>query len=317
VLAYAARRVPSALLVLLLASGVIFLALRLIPGDPAITLAGANADPEIVAAIREDLGLDEPLAGQYVRWLSGFITGDLGNSYILGAPIGTLIGRAAGRTVELAVAAMLLALTIAFSLGIVGALHPRGLGEAVVTAYSILGFAVPSFIVGVLLILLFAITFRVLPPGGHVSVLSDPLGGLRTLVLPAFTLSLPLSAVLSRFLMTALRHVMEEDYMRTAISKGLPARVAVIRHALPNALPPVLTVIGLEIGGLLGGTALIEALFAWPGLGLLMLNGLARRDYLLVQDLVLIGITVYLAIQLLTDLAYAALDPRVRLGATG
>lgn len=296
------------------ASVAIFVLLRLIPGDAADQIAGGDATPEAVAAIRAHLGLDQPWAVQYVKWLSGFVSGDLGRSYILRAPIGELIARGAGHTIELTVAAMLLAIFLGLGVGILGATRDGRVTQTFVAAYTTVGFSIPTFVTSVVLVLVFAVVLGVLPAGGNPVALSDdPQVALQYLIMPAFALALPLSSTMSRFLMTALRQVLQEDYIRTAVAKGMPMPWIIFRHALPNALPPVLTIIGLQFGSLLGGAVIVETVFSWPGVGRLLLDGVSKHDYLVVQDLSLLAVLVFVAVQLLTDLAYAAIDPRVRL----
>ncbi len=311
---YALRRIPSALVVLFLASVAIFAVLHLAPGNPAVVLAGPDADAVTIAAITHQLGLDRPLPVQYAIWLRGILTGQLGQSYVLGAPIASLIGRGLGNTAQLTGAAVLLAVGLGFAAGTIGATTRSRVVRAAVVTFTTISFAVPTFISGVLLVLVFAVWLRVLPPGGHASLVTDPLGGLRFLILPAVCLALPASAVIARFLQTSLSAVLEDEYIRTARAKGLPAARTLLRHALPNALPPVVTVLGIQIGQLLGGAVIVEAIFAWPGLGQLILQSFVSRDYLVVQDLVLLAVTVFIVFQTLTDIAHAALDPRIRLG---
>lgn len=312
-LAYAARRIPSALVVLFLASIAIFAVLRLTPGSPAVVLAGPEADPATIASITHELGLDRPLPEQYLLWLRGIVTGHMGQSYILGAPIATLIGRGLSNTAELTVAAVALAIAIALVVGITGATTSSRALRSLVVTFTTVSFAVPTFISGVVLVLVFAVGLHVLPPGGHPFAGSDPLTVLRYLLLPSVCLALPASAVLARFLQTSLQSVLNEDFIRVARAKGLPWWQILVRHALPNAFPGVVTVLGIQFGQLLGGAVVVEAIFAWPGLGQLILQSFVSRDYLVVQDLVLLAVTVFIVLQTLTDLAHAALDPRLRL----
>lgn len=315
-LSYVARRLPSAVFVLFGASLLIFFGSRLIPGSPADVLAGPDASPATVAVISAHLGLNQPLAVQYLRWLHGLLTGDLGHSYIFGTSIGSLITHGGVNTVELAVAAILIAAVLGLAIGIYGALNDSWMARSVVTAYTVVGFGIPTYVIGVVLVLVFSVTMNLLPSGGNPTHLfGDPVAALQYLIMPAFCLALPVAAVMSRFLMTTLREVLGEEYIRTAKGKGLRNWWIVVRHGLPNALPPVLTVVGLQIGGLLGGTVIIEQIFSWPGVGRLMLEGVLQHDYLVVQDLAMIGVAIFIAIQLLTDIAYAALDPRVNLAA--
>ncbi len=305
------RRLPSALLVLLLASFLIFLILRLIPGDPATSLAGPDAGPEAVAAVRARLGLDQPLPGQYLHWLGDLLTGNLGPSYSIGGQVGDLIGNGLGNTVELTLGALLLVVALALPLGLVGATTRRRPVAAAIRAVTTAVLAVPPFVTGVLLVLLFAVSLRLLPPGGHESILDAPDIGVQYLLLPAVCLALPSAAIVGRYLKDGLERALAEDYVRTATALGISRRRIAWRHALPNALPSAITVLGLQIGQLLGGAVLVEAIFAWPGLGQLAQQGVLRRDYPVVQDLLLLLVAVYVAVQLLTDLVYAWLDPRI------
>ncbi|MFE9424788.1 ABC transporter permease [Kitasatospora sp. NPDC006697] len=309
---YLLRRLPSGLLVLLLASFTVFLILRLIPGDPASSLAGPDAGPAGVAAVRAQLGLDRPLLGQYLHWLGQLATGRLGPSYAIGGQVADLIGNGLGNTVELTLAALLLVVALALPLGVLGAATRHRPLAAAVRAATTAVLAVPPFVTGVLLVLLFAVTLRLLPAGGHESIIQQPDLGVQYLLLPAVCLALPSAAILARYLTDSLERALDEDYVRTATALGVSRRRIVWRHALPNALPPAVTVLGLQFGQLLGGTVLVEAIFAWPGLGQLAEQGVLRRDYPVVQDLLLLLVAVHVAIQLLTDLVYAWLDPRIR-----
>ncbi|MFD0352580.1 ABC transporter permease [Streptomyces sp. NPDC127110] len=309
---YLLKRVPSALLVLALASFVIFVILRLIPGDPATTLAGPDAGPAAVEAIRGRLGLDRPLLSQYVTWLGDLVHGDLGPSYAIGGEVSELIGQGLGRTVELTIGALVLVVVLGLALGLLGATG-RGRGvRAAAQAVTTASLAVPPFVSGIVLVLVFAVGLRLLPAGGYRSVLDAPDIGLQYLLLPALCLALPSAAVLGRYLKDGLERALAEDYVRTATALGVSRRRIVWRHALPNALPPVVTVLGMQVGQLLSGAVLVEAVFAWPGLGMLAEQGVIRRDYPVVQALLLLLVAVFVAVQLLTDLVYAWLDPRIR-----
>ncbi|KQV04627.1 MULTISPECIES: ABC transporter permease [unclassified Kitasatospora] len=306
------RRLPSGLLVLLAASFLIFLILRLIPGDPATSLAGPDAGPEAVAAIRARLGLDRPLLGQYLGWLGDLATGRLGPSYAIGGEVADLIGDSLGATVELTLGALLLVILLGLPLGVLGATVRRGPVAVAVRALTTTVLAIPPFVTGVVLVLVFAVTLGLLPAGGHESILDQPDLGVQYLLLPALCLALPSAAILGRYLKDGLERALAEDYVRTATALGISRRRIVLRHALPNALPPAVTVLGLQVGQLLGGAVLVEAIFAWPGLGQLAEQGVLRRDYPVVQDLLLLLVAVYVAVQLVTDLVYTWLDPRIR-----
>ncbi len=310
---YTLRRIPSALVVLLAASIVIFFLLRLAPGDPAATLAGPDASEETVRAIRAELGLDRPLLEQYLLWLIGIVTGNPGESYLLQTPIEVLIGNSLINTVELAVGALVLAIAGGGLIGyVMGSTNRRWLQSALGTLTSF-GVAVPTYVTGVLLILIFAVSIRVLPSGGIGPGLSDPILGVQYLLLPAIALSIPTAATLARFFASSIRRTFDEDYIQTGIAKGLRQRRLMFGHVIPNALPPVITVLGIQIGQLLGGAIIVETIFAWPGIGQLLLQAVIGRDYLLTQGLLMLAVLVFVVVQIVTDLIDAATDPRIRL----
>ncbi|NEW68937.1 ABC transporter permease [Streptomyces rapamycinicus] len=310
-LRYALRRVPSALAVLAIASVVVFGVLHLAPGDPAVLAAGPDASAKTVSAVRHQLGLDASLPHQYLTWLGGVLTGDLGDSYVRGVPVATLIGNGLGNTLELTLGAIVLAVLLGGLAGLVLGVAKGRLVRGATAAATALAFAIPPYVSGVLLVMVFAITHRILPAGGHVSVLADPEIGVQYLIMPALALALPAAAVLARFLSTSIRRVFDEDYIRIGTAKGLRRRRIVLCHALPNALPPVLTVLGIQIGQMLGGAIVVEAIFAWPGVGQLIIDSLKSSDYFVVQNLLLITVTVFVVLQTVTDLLHAAVDPRL------
>ena len=312
-LPYTLRRVRSGVIVLAIASIVVFGVLHLAPGDPAVLAAGPDASPETVAAVRGQLGLDASLPHQYLSWLGGILTGDLGDSYVRRLPISTLIGNGAGNTLELALGATVLAVVLGGVAGMVLGVTRNRVVRALTSGLTSLAFAVPPFVSGVLLVLLFAITWQVLPPGGHTSLIADPELGWQYLIMPALALALPAAAGLARFLSTSIRQASNEEFIRTGTAKGLTRRRIVLRHALPNALPPVLTVLGIQIGQMLGGAIVVEAIFAWPGIGQLIVDSVKSSDYLVVQDLLLIAVAVFVVVQTVTELLHAAVDPRLRL----
>jgi peptide/nickel transport system permease protein len=310
---YVLRRLPSAMVVLLIASVVIFFILRLAPGDPAASLAGPDASQATIQAIRHKLGLDESLVAQYVIWLRGIVTGNPGDSYILHAPISQLIGESLLNTVELALGALVLALIggsiVGYLLGVVRARW----AQTLLSGLTSFGIAVPTYVSGVLLILIFGVTWRVLPPGGIGPGFSDFTLGWQYLLMPAVVLSLPTGATIARFLASSMRQTLDQDFVQTGIAKGLRGRRLMLGHVVPNSLPPVLTILGIQIGQLLGGAIIVETIFAWPGVGQLLLQAVTGRDYLLTQDLLLIAVLVFIVVQLVTDVVDAALDPRIRL----
>jgi peptide/nickel transport system permease protein len=309
---YVLRRLPSGVVVLLAASLAIFFLLRLASGDPAATLAGPDAGDDTIAAIRRNLGLDKPLPVQYLVWLRGIVTGHLGDSYILHAPIAQLIGDSLLNTVELATGALLLALVGGSVFGyLMGTARYRAV-QNILGAATSFAVAVPTYVTGVLLVLLFAVTYRVLPSGGIGPGLHQFSIGSQYLLMPAVTLSLPTGATLARFLAASMRQTLDQDFIQTGIAKGLRRRRLMTAHVVPNALPPVLTVLGIQVGQLLGGAIIVETIFAWPGIGQLLLQAVTGRDYLLTQDLLLIAVVVFIVVQIVTDVVDAAMDPRIR-----
>ncbi|MFF3567651.1 ABC transporter permease [Nocardia jiangxiensis] len=313
---YLLRRLPSAVLILFAASILIFLLLRLVPGDPATTLAGADATPDTVAAIRHQLGLDRSIPAQYVSWLGGLFTFHLGRSYIIGGQITELVGDGLANTAVLTVAALSLAVVVSLVVGVASVTLRNRWLNVVVAATNTVAVAVPTFVTGVLLVLVFAIAWPILPAGGvpPAGFIARPDIAVQYLILPAVCLALPVSAALTRFLTEALRTELGKPYILTMTALGISHRQIVIRGALRNALPSVLTALGIQTGQLLGGAVLVEAIFAWPGLGQLIEQGISRRDYPVVQVVLLLSVAAFVAIQLLTDVGHAWLDPRLRIG---
>lgn len=313
-LAYSLRRIPSGLIILAVSSVVIFFLLRATGGDPAAVKAGSDASPETIAAIRAELGLDKPIVVQFFDWLSSLFNGNLGNSLVTNAPIGELIGNGLQATLLLTLAATILAVVIGGTLGVLMATTRNRPVQAVVNGVTGLLLSVPTYVSGVLLIFVFAVTLGVLPVGGHVDFFEDPEIALQYLLLPALCLAMPAAAVVARFLASSMRQVMDEDFIRTGLAKGLSGRRLLTHHIVPNSLPPVFTILGIEIGQMLGGAIVVEAIFAWPGIGGVLAQAVLTRDYFLVQDILLIAVAVFVIMQILTDLAHAAVDSRVRLG---
>ncbi|MCL4466517.1 MAG: ABC transporter permease [Chloroflexi bacterium] len=311
--AYIVRRLAQALVVLAAMSVAVFLIIHLTPGDPAYMVAGPWATPAQVEVIRNQLGLNEPLPNQYVLWLSRVVRGDLGKSFINQAPVGELILRRVPVTFQLAMGGLAVALLLSFPLGFLAALRKQARVEVAVSTFSALSLAIPNFWLGLLLALGFGLWLRWVPPSGYISAADDPVQSLRLLVLPAVTLGIPVSAVLTRFIKSSLTEVMNNDYIRTARAKGLAETTIVRRHGIKNAMIPVVTVIGVQMGHLLGGAVIVESIFDWPGLGKLVLYSVTNRDYAVVQGCILFIVLVFAAINLLTDVAYAYLDPRIRL----
>ena len=310
--AYVVRRVAQTLLVLLLVSIAVFVIIRLVPGDPAVVMLGQEAPPGAADLVRHELGLDQPIPVQYVYWISGVAHGNFGVSWRSHQPALNLITRRVPATLTLTLAATALAIAIATPLGLLSGTRPYSIVDNLCTVFSLAGIAMPSFWLGLMLILLFSVRLGWLPPTGWVAPTDSPTEALRYLVMPAITLGTGFAAPLTRFLRSGMLDVMSLDYVRTARAKGLPNRNVILNHALKNALLPVITVFGLFFGGMLGGAVLTESVFSWPGLGLLLVDSIAVRDYGVVQGVVLFVTLVFAVVNLLVDLSYAYLDPRIR-----
>ncbi|NUR09414.1 MAG: ABC transporter permease [Nocardioidaceae bacterium] len=313
---YLLRRVPSALLVVAVASVLVFAVIRVVPGDPVATLAGPDASPEARAAIRHDLGLDRPVTTQYVAWVGRLLHGDLGTSYLIGGDIGTLVRHGLTNTIVLTAAALLIAVLLGLVLSLVTVIADKRWLDGLLAAGNTLAVALPTFVTGLLLVLVFAILLPVLPAGGVPpdGFVARPDIAVQYLLLPALCLSLPTAAALTRFLTDALQTQLREPYVLTATALGISRRRIVLTQALRNALPSTVTMLGIQVGVLLGGAVLVEAIFAWPGLGRLIEQGISSRDYPVVQVLLLLSVAVFVVTQLLSDVVHAWLDPRVRLG---
>jgi peptide/nickel transport system permease protein len=308
------RRLGVAVLTLFLASIIIFAVLHAVPGDPAVALAGADASPATLAALRHELGLDRPLVTQYLQWLGGAVTGDLGRSYVIGGRIDTLLADGLRNTAALGVTALLVAVVLAAVLSFAAVASRARWVRSAVAGFEVIGIAVPPFVTGVLLVELFAVVWPVLPAGGTPprGYGDDPAVTLQYLALPAVCLAIPVASTLTRFFSEALRTEWARPYVLTARAAGVPAGRILVRGAARNALPSVVTVFGIQAGQLLGSAVLVEAIFAWPGLGQLLGQGIAARDYPVVQAVLLLAVTVFIVIALLTDAAYRLLDPSRR-----
>ena len=284
-----------------------FLLIQLIPGDPVVAMLGDNAQPADIAGMRHQLGLDRPLWAQYGAFLNGLARGDLGESIAMRVPVSRLIAERYPATLELAAAGLLVGLVIASPLGPIPGASPGGLGDLGAMSVAVFGISIPHIYLGPLLMIIFSLDLRWLPLTGR--------GGIAHLVLPAITLGMSLAAILARMLRQSLIGVRQADYMRTARGKGLGPIAVLIRHALRNALMPVVTLLGLEAGALLTGSIIAETIFSWPGLGRLLITAISNRDYPLVEGCVLTFALSYVVVNLITDLAYGVIDPRVRVGA--
>ena len=311
---YILRRLVAMIPVIFIVSLIVFSLIHLTPGDPAQTMLGEEATPKEVAALRAKLGLDQPLPVQYVKWAGAVLHGDLGRSIRSNQPVSEAIRDRLPVTVELALLAMVISLVIAIPVGVVAAMRRNSVADAASPVAALLGVSLPNFFLAILLILVLAVKLRWLPPFGYVPLLKDPAGNLERMIMPAITLGTALAAVVMRQMRSSLLEVLGQDYIRTVRAKGLGELRMVRFHALKNALIPVVTVVGLQIGGLLGGAIITETIFALPGIGRLLVDSIFQRDFPLVQGVVLFVAVAFLFSNLAVDLFYAYLDPRIRYG---
>jgi ABC-type dipeptide/oligopeptide/nickel transport system permease component len=302
-LSFLARRVLLAIPTLFGVLVVVFALLYVAPGDPVMEMVGERADSATIARLRQELKLDEPLPTQFAHYAGGVLRGDLGRSYITNRPIVSDIRERFPRTLQLAASAMLLAAVVGITIGVLAAARPNGWFDRLSLALTYLGISFPVYWVGLILILFVAVGLRWLPPSGY--------GGIEYLILPALALGSRSIAFLARMTRSAMLEVLGSDYVRTARAKGLRRRVVIARHALRNALIPVITVLGLDFGYYLTGSILTETIFSWPGLGRYVVNAISRRDLPAIQGTVLFLSVVFVLVNLITDLVYAAADPRV------
>nr|VFJ65436.1 MAG: peptide/nickel transport system permease protein [Candidatus Kentron sp. DK] len=303
-------RLLSAAIVVLGVVCLVFLLIHLVPGDPVEVMLGESARPAEREALRAALGLDRPLGVQLARYLEGLVRLDLGNSLHARRPVSEILAERIPATALLALAALAVAMMIALPLGAVAAMRRDSFWDRLAMGFSLLGISIPNFVMGPVLILVFSVGLGWFPVSGREA-------GALSLVLPAVTLGTALAALLARMVRAALLEVVGEDFMRTARAKGLSEYRVVVRHALPNAALPIVTVLGLQLGALLGGAVITETVFSWPGVGQLLIEAIGQRDYPVLQGCVLVIALCYVAINTLTDLLYGGLDPRIRLGGGG
>jgi len=313
-MAYILRRLVLLVPVLLVVGVVVFALVHLTPGDPAAVILGDSATPEQIEALQDQLGLNDPLPVQFVTWFGGVLRLDFGESIFLGESVTAALLDRAQPTILLTLYAMLVQLAIGIPAGVVAAVRYNSPVDRGLTVLAISGAAVPTFFLGILLILLFAVRLRWLPSGGYVSLTDDPVEHMKGMILPALALGISSAGLLARLVRSSMLDVLREDYVRTAWAKGLPERLVVVRHALRNALIPALTVIGTSVGALLGGAVVTETVFTIPGMGRLVVQSIARRDYPVIQGAVMAIAMTYIFVNLIVDLLYVYADPRVRLG---
>jgi peptide/nickel transport system permease protein len=308
------RKLFTALVQLYIIATLVFSLMYVMPGDPVRLLLGtdSNPSPEAIAAMRSKLGLDQPVLTQYAHWLRDMLHFEFGQSVFDGYPIINYIRSSLPNTLELALGAILVAIVIGVPLGIVSALRRGTPIDAVSTSVSTVGMSVPVYILGALFVVLFSLHLHWPPSSGYMDFARNPVEHFRRLVLPAFTLGFGLSASISRMTRSSMLDILSRDFVRTLRAKGMPERLIVWRHVLRNAAIPIVTIIGLQLGNLMGGTVLVEAMFNWPGLSTLLVDAVSKRNYPLVQGGILTIAALYILINLGVDLLYGLLDPRIR-----
>lgn len=313
--AFLASRLAIGAVTLIVASMVVFSVLEILPGDPALLMLGMNATPEALAALRSQMGLDQPLLLRYVLWIGGMLTGDFGRSWTYSAPVIDLIAERAVVSLPLAVIALALSTAIAIPVGIFAAARRGRASDTIAMGTAQIGVAIPNFWFALLLVYVFAVWLRLVPAGGFPGWSAGLWPGLKALILPAIALALPQAAILARVTRSAMLEVLGEDYIRTARAKGMPRGSVLWRHALRNAMIPVLTIMGLQFAFLLAGTIIIENVFYLPGLGRLVFQAINQRDLIVVEGVVMLLVASVVFINLMVDILYAVVDPRLRAGA--
>ena len=306
------NRLVQTIPILFLGTVIAFMVLRIIPGDPALVIAGEEATAEDLYAIRKQLGLHDSWPEQYIRWLGDLVTGDLGYSFASGLSVTRLFSINIPPTLELGIAAYAFAVLLGIPLGILGGVKPRSGWDWLLSGYTMVSVGVPSFVSGIILLWIFAAELGWFPSHGRVSFLDDPVDSLYHLALPVIALAMPISAVLARYTRTTITDVVGQDFVRTARSKGLGERTVIVRHALRNSLIPVITIMALQVGEVLTGVVIIEAVFTRPGLGRILVEAIQRLDYLVVQTMLVVLVVIFVTVNLLADIIYGFVDPRVR-----
>jgi peptide/nickel transport system permease protein len=308
---YITRRIVLMVPVAFLVTMIIFVLVRMAPGDPVLTYAGEERDPEQLAEIRRSLGLDQPLPIQYLLWLGRAAQGDFGRSIRTRQPVADAIRERLGATLELGLAAVLLSSSVSLMVGTISALRRNSWIDILATGITLGGVSLPNFFLGLVLILIFGLALRMFPPGGYVPFTQDPLGNLHRLILPAVTLATASLAVNMRQVRSSLLDVLAQDYIRTARAKGLRQHAVIAGHALKNALIPVVTLVGIQVGAVIEGALITETIFFWPGVGRLAVDSIGGRDYPVVQAIVLVSALSFMITTLVVDILYGWLDPRI------
>jgi peptide/nickel transport system permease protein len=309
------RRVGAALIVLFLASILVFAGVRALPGDPVLALAGEQRDPAVLQQIRHKYGFDQPVPVQYVKWLGNALQGDLGTSTKSGLSVSQTILDRIPITLELAALSVLFAVVLGVSAGIIAAVKRGSLADYASSSIALFGLSIPHFWLGLMLILLFAVQLRILPASGYVPFFDDPIENLRHMVMPAFVLGTGFSAIVMRQMRSSMLESLGADYVRTARAKGLSEREVIGAHALRNSLITVVTLVGLQLGALISGAVITEQIFVIPGFGKLTIDSVLQRDFAMIQGVVLVAAAGYVLVNVAVDLLYSVLNPRIRVSA--
>jgi peptide/nickel transport system permease protein len=311
VTSYILRRLILMIPVAFLVTVGVFMLIHLSPGDPALIILGEDRSPQAIAEVHRELGLDKPLYVQYVIWLGRALHGDLGRSITTQQPVLTAITERLPATLELGLTALIWSLVIAIPLGTIAAVRRGSVADRLATGITVAGVSIPNFVIGIVMIFVLSVTLRMFPFGGYVPFTTDPLESLHHVILPAIALGTAGAAINMRFTRSSMIEVLNHDYIRTARAKGASWRRVVFLHALKNALIPVVTIVGLQIGGIIEGAVVTETVFTWPGVGRLAVEAIGERDYTVVQGIVLFAAFSYMVANLLVDLVYGWLDPRI------
>ncbi|MGD9712574.1 MAG: nickel ABC transporter permease [Thermomicrobiales bacterium] len=313
-LTYILRRLLLLVPVMLIVGVVVFMLVHLTPGDPAAVILGQNATGEQIQALRERLGLNDPLLVQFFRWFGDALRLDFGESLFLGMPVTEALAQRAQPTALLTTYALIIEIVIGVPAGVIAAVKRNSIIDRGLMLMSISGAAIPTFFLGIVLILIFAVRLKWVPSGGYTPIQEDPVEHFKGMILPAFTLGFASAGILARLVRSSMLDVLREDYVRTAMAKGLQYRRVVTKHALRNALIPAITVIGFSLGALLGGAVVTETVFTIPGMGRLVVQSISRRDYPLIQGAIMIIAAIYVIVNLIVDILYVYIDPRIRYG---
>jgi peptide/nickel transport system permease protein len=312
-IAFLSKRLGIGLVTLLVASLVVFFVLEILPGDPALLMLGMNATPEALAALRDQMGLNDPVLVRYFSWIGGMMIGDFGRSWTYSSPVIDLISERVVVSLPLAVISLLLSTAIAIPVGIFAAARRGKIGDTLSMGAAQIGVAIPNFWFALLLVYMFAVWLRLLPSGGFPGWSAGVWPGVKSLLMPSVALALPQAAILARVTRSAMLEVLGEDYIRTARAKGMPRRYVLWRHALRNAMIPVLTILGLQFSFLLAGTIIIENVFYLPGLGRLVFQAITQRDLIVVEGVIMLLVATVVVVNLIVDILYAVVDPRLRI----